>query len=1204
MSHPYGTMRTAGEMALTNGGRVGLQVWRSERADGLLGPLAELLSQPPADPFTREVVSVPTAGIERWLAQELALRLGAAEPAATDGVCANVEFPFPGKIIGTALEAAGGVAGDHDVWRPDRLVWPLLELYAAEPAAAWWGPAASHLASTDDGRRFSAARVLVDLFDRYAVHRPEMVLAWHANAGAGDDPNGTAPDVGPDLQPIAASHAWQPQLWRRLRATVGTASTAERFGTAAETIAAGGIELDLPERLSVFGLTALPESYLRVLAALAAERDVHLFLLHPSPVLWGRVNELADERPLARCPRDDDPSADLPRNPLLGSWGRDAREMQVVFAGVGARDAAHRRLDTDGPTSLLSRLQDDVRADRRPPGAPVAGADDLRSVLDPDDRSVQVHACHGRMRQVQVLRDAVLHLLAADHSLEPRDVIVMCPDVETFAPLVDAVFGAQVESDDAGGTPSLRVRLADRSIRQTNPVLKVVAELLELADSRITGSEVLDLLGREPVRRRFRFSDDDLERLEAWIPELGVRWGLDGDDRERFDLAGLDMNTWRRGIDRLLAGVAIADEGLRLIGDTVPFDDVEGSDVDLAGRFAECVGRLAAACRGLRDPRGMAAWRDAIRDVAVQLTAVPESEAWKTQQLERVLDEFVEHARAAEDGTGTASTELTLAELRVLLADRLRGRPTRANHRTGDLTVSTLVPMRAVPHRVVCLLGMDDGSFPRRTAGDGDDLIDLVPFVGDRDPRTEDRQLLLDALMAATEHLVVTYSGRDERTNEPLPPAVPIGELLDVVDATVRFAPDVEPATPDATATEPSPTAAPARTAIVVEHPLQPFSPRNYADGELVRGRRWSFDTVALDGARARRQADPEPRPFLSEPLELRPEDLEVVDVGALIRFLDHPSKAFLSERLGVRFPSRDEGLDDGLPLEMGGLPRWNVGDRLLNARLQGISAERWERVERARGTLPPDPLCDEIIEDVSAVTARLVEAAEGTIGTGEPRAIELDHPLPDGRRLVGTITGVVDDTVGTVTFSRLKSKLRLAAYVELLALSVADPSRPWRGAVVAQKKAKDPVETYVLGPLGTDAASRRREAEERLAILVDLYERGMRAPAPLFGDASEEIARNDADPKKTAWFASRSWESGVHAAAKKDDIDPCNVAVLGRVAAFSELMEMKFSEEDPRPEDWHECEEVVVSWARRLWDPVRELEAETARKAEQEASA
>ena len=254
-----------------------------------------------------------------------------------------------------------------------------------------------------------------------------------------------------------------------------------------------------------------------MLRALAAHRDVHLFLLHPSPALWERIR---GHGPVVR--RAADPTTALPANPLLASWGHDSRELQLVI-GDDAHDHRHPvEHDTD---TLLARIQADVREDR----APLAADDPARPLLAPGDRSLEIHACHGRARQVEVLRDAILHLLADDPTLEPRDVIVMCPDIETFAPLIHAAFGAgDVTGEELpGALPDLRVRLADRSIRQTNPVLGVVARLLELVDERLTASQVLDLADREPVRRRFGFDDDDLARAEEWVRASGVRWGLD-----------------------------------------------------------------------------------------------------------------------------------------------------------------------------------------------------------------------------------------------------------------------------------------------------------------------------------------------------------------------------------------------------------------------------------------------------------------------------------------------------------------------------------------------------------------------------------------------------------------------------------------------------------------------------------------------------
>jgi exodeoxyribonuclease V gamma subunit len=382
---------------------------------------------------------------------------------------------------------------------------------------------------------------------------------------------------------------------------------------------------------------------------------------------------------------------------------------------------------------------------------------------------VQVHSCHGRTRQVEVLRDAIGHLLAADPDLEPRDIVVLCPEVEQFAPLVHAVFGAEAVTEEraAGELPQLRVRIADRSLREANPLMEVVARVLELVDSRAEASRVLDLAARGPVRRRFRLDDDDLTQLERWADDVGVRWGFDGEHRAEHQLDGIVANTWRTGLDRLLVGVAVADQDLTTFGGVVPHD-VEGEDVDRAGRLAELVARLQVSCHELGRPQPVADWCTAIRAAVERLTLVSDRDTWQRQQLER---ELLDVERAATDLDGAVSdVALELGEVRTLLGDRLKGRPSRANHRTGDLTVCTLVPMRSVPHKVVCLLGMDDAAFPRTTQADGDSLIDLEPRVGDRDPRTEDRQLLLDAALSARDALVVTYTGHDERTNEPGPP--------------------------------------------------------------------------------------------------------------------------------------------------------------------------------------------------------------------------------------------------------------------------------------------------------------------------------------------------------------------------------------------------------------------------------------------------
>jgi exodeoxyribonuclease V gamma subunit len=1097
---------------------------------------------------------VPTRGVERWVAQSLSLRL-AARPGGSDGICANVLFPFPGRVVDDVLAAATGVPRGEDPWGADRLVWPLLDVVDAHLGEPWLGALSAHLgaagAGVHGGRRFSSVRHVADLFDRYAVHRPAMLRAW----ARGDESDG-------DGRPLPDDLRWQARLWRRLRERVGIASPAERLAEGCRLLGEDPGIVDLPARLSLFGLTRLPASYLDVLEALALGREVHLFLLHPSPALWSRIAPLAPGSETVR--RAADPSAGAAASPLLASWGRDAREMQMVLGGRAGRDA-HRPL-AEEPDTLLGWLQADVRADRRPPGPPVGGAVDERRRLRPDDRSVEVHACHGRARQVEVVRDAILHALAEDPALEPRDVLVMCPSVEDFAPLVHATFAAAEDEDGEEGarTPDIRVRLADRSLRQTNPLLGVVALLLELASARLTAAQVLDLAAREPVRRRFELDDDDLARLERWAAESGVRWGLDAAHRAPYGLEDVGANTWRAGLDRLLAGVAMAEEDGRLVGGVLPLDDVEGDAAELAGRLAELVERLGVALDALGGPKPVAGWVATLRDAADALCAVPDRDAWQRDQLERMLDDVAAQAE------GAPRPELSLAEVHALLADRLRGRPTRANFRTGHLTVCTLVPMRSVPHRMICVMGLDDGAFPRHGAPDGDDVLARDPRVGDRDVRGEDRQLLLDALMAATERLVIAYAGGDERTNAPLPPAVPVGELLDVVDATAVA------------------DGGPARERVVVQHPLQPFDGRNFTAGALGRPGPWSFDRAALAGARALDRAGTHRRPFLTEPLP--PLGGEAVALALLERFVAHPVRAFLRERLGVIAEEAPEPGDEAIPIDPGHLEQWAIGTRLIDARLRGVSADAARAAEIARGSLPPGALGEPLLAKVEGAAGRVMDVAAAASCGGPARSLALEVPLGDGRVLSGTLGRIGDDLLWSVTFSRLGPRHRLEGWLRILALTAAEPERPWRSMTIGRPRSggKGRAGVSIVPPLGRDPAERRATATEHLAVLVDLLDRGMREPLPLFTKTSAAYAEAARAGEEPVAAAEAVWEGGW--SRPGEGADGPHDLVLGGAGLASILAEA------PRPDEagpgWDAREATRAGrLAVRLWSGLLDRE-------------
>jgi exodeoxyribonuclease V gamma subunit len=1133
---------------------VTLLVHRSERADALVAGLAEVLAEVPADPFTRDVVAVPSPGVERWISQALSVRLGTSRSdgaAPGDGVCANVAFPSPARVVREALSAGAGVPADEDPWAEHRLTWPLLEVVDACAGEPWCRTLGRHLGGVDGtpdhGRRVAVAQKLARLLTSYGAQRPAMLRDWCE----GRDTDGTGERLDPD-------HRWQAELFRRLRGTIGSASPAERMEQACARLRAEPDLVDLPERLSLFGPTRMTTAQLQVVDALSAHRDVHLWLPHPSDGLWSRLRAARPAGATAAGPRRQDPTAGLARHPLLRSCGRDARELQLRMASVlGAAAQDDHRAGPATAATLLGALQRAVHHDEAPDG---------RHALDPDDDSVQVHACHGRQRQVEVLREVLLGILEDDPTLELRDVIVMCPDIEAYAPLVTAAFGTVGDEapDDPDGPPGprgaalhpgrrLTVRLADRSLRQTNPVLDVTAQVLDLVDSRVTVSQVLDLAALAPVRARFRFSDDDLERVDTWVREAGVRWGLGPETRERYGLGEVRQNTWQTGLDRILVGVTMDEDEARTVGTALPVDDVDSSDVDLAGRLAELLDRLRWATDRLQVAQPLADWVETLGEAVEGLVEVTAGDDWQLVHARRQLGD----ALTAADDRGTSAT-VRLPDVRALLADRLRGRPTRANFRTGHLTVCTMVPMRSVPHRVVCLLGLDDGVFPRGARTDGDDVTARRPLVGERDARSEDRQLFLDAVLAAEQHLVVVYSGADERTGAVRPPAVPLGELLDVLELTAPGAAE----------------------RVHVRHPLQPFDARSFD-----ASRPFSFDRASYAGARA-----------LSRPREARPAFLptplagqepghgagDLVPLETLVRFLEHPVKGFLRQRLGISTTEDADEVDDGFPIAPGPLEKWAIGNRLLLSAMAGVGPEQAVRAERLRGEVPPGPLGTAVVAPVADEVHALMRWTH-SLRSGPTEHRDVSLALPSGATLTGTV-GVVEHRVVRVVYSRLGAKHRLRAWVQLLALCAQWGEETWEAVTVGR------------GGRGALAASRlagvpQETACEVLDDLVQTFRAGLCSPLPIppatAGAYAEKRAAGLSEATAVA-FAGRSWRSSSGRTVMGDSTDADHLRVWGDAS----LADLTGIPADPSDRRWPDEPHLFGQLARRVWTPL--LEAET----------
>lgn len=1168
----------------------GLFLYRSHRVERLAEVLVDDLRAGGGDPFRAASVVVGSRGMERWLRARIADGLG---------ICANVDFRFPGAALGDLVaDAVGDVAPSPDPWAPECLAWRLLErlpfLVEREELAevrAYLRAGGEDGAGVVDRRRWGLAREVADLLDRYAVSRGDWIADWLQGRSPGE--------LLVDGQELPTAR-WQRALFADLRASVGRSSFPERAAAALARLedAAPG-SLSVPS-LHVFGVTALPASSLRLLAGASRAVPVHLYLFAPSPLYWAEYRTRAEARGAQRraptLAHVQDVEESMARqNPLLTAFGRISRDMQALVLewAEAARepygDALH---DPDPgpdggdtperPPSLLRWIQDDVRELASPgvPGEPAGGGD--RWPGDDDD-SLAFHACHGPTRQVEVLRDALLALFDRHRDLEPRDVVVMTPDVETYAPLVEAVFGEGREAQVPGappeaawgavGGPRIPIEIADLALRRLNPVADALLRTLELAEGRATATAVADLMGQGGVRRRFGLSEDDVSTARSWLREAGIRWGWDADDRDGHGQPPEGQNTFLWGLRRLALGVVMADEG-RVVrpsrassGDPplLPFDDMEGERARVFGRFAGFCDGLARAVESVATPCAVAVWAERLRGVVDSLVDPGGDAAWQREQVVEALDDLVSEA-------GSCGADVDLSALRQVVSGRFEVPRGGDRPVSGAVTVCALAPMRSVPFPVVCLLGMDDGVFPRKAAELGFDLTRITPRAGDRDPRDEDRHLLLEALMSARSHLLVLFTGQDARTGAPLPPAVPVAELLDALDAA--FPP------PGGVGT--------LRDRVLFRHPVQPFSRGGFLPGALAgagpgRDEPFSHDVRMRDAARAlARRRTGSMHLFRDGPLPEVP--VRAVSIDDLARSLIHPVRFLVRERLRLRLEEDDDSLADREPTEVDGLVRWALDRRLLAAALSNPAGPpEWGEVEAAcgaTGVLPLGAAGRRVLAERRAVVEVLTERARARLEGADRRRPVRWTAGEIGLTGTAPLVDAGGDLLDVDTTEPDRAKRLVRAWVGLLALQAAEPRAGRRAVLYGVSSRRGRIEAAAV------VLEAPAEAGPLLADLLEVHRAALHRPIPLFeatscafaaGMADEEGPWGEARPEVLSRAVSRAverWEPDDSGGRRGDGDDPYLRAVHGgRIPCLAA------DGRSPDPE--------FIHFAERLWRPL-----------------
>lgn len=1023
--------------------RAGLHLFTSNRLEILAGKLADRLRAPLASPLAAERVVVRNQGMERWLRLELARRLG---------VCAHHQFEFPEEFIRHLFRQVLPDAPADSHLDRDVLAWRIAQALPELQSRPEFTPVRRYLADADERKLLQLAGRLAHLLDQYQVFRPEMVLEWDAGRQPVRDP--------------AAD--WQAALWRAVTADARDrhpAALARRF---AETLAGNGPIAGLPERVALFGVSALPPFHLDVLAALAGRVEVNFFLLQPSQEYWGDITSPREaDRIRRRTLAGNEAAFDLhldSGNRLLASLGYLGRDFLKLLLGAGDWQPDEDFADP-GEDSLLHRLQSDL-LHLRDRGA--EGQAD-RATVAADDDSIRIHSCHSPLREMEVLQDHILDWLQREPGLEPRDIVVMMPDVETYAPFVQAVFGST--EDESRRLP---FSLADRGARRESHMVETFLQLLALPETRLGAAAVLAPLDTAAVRERFGFTEADTGLLRDWVRELNIRWGMDAAHRAKLGLPGLDANTWRAGLDRLLLGHAMVSGGERLFDGILPFDDVEGDAAALAGRLADYVEQVFELVRELGATRPLAEWVTLLERMLAAFFAAGEPVEEEFQLLRDTLDTL--RGQAAEAGYGAP---LGLAALRERLEPALGEDWQHGGFITGGITFCGLKPMRSIPFQVVCLVGMNDGAFPRPTRHLGFDLMARTPRLGDRSTREDDRYLFLETLLSARRRLHLSYVGQDIRDNREAPPSVLVSELLDCLEQGFELAEAPGGAN----------GARSLREHLVVRHPLQAFHP-GYFDR---RDPRW-FSYSAENNQASRSAAEPRPAPpvFLEQPLGEPDPAARNVSLEALSRFLHNPARAFLRQRLNIAFPETAEELSEREPFVLDGREQFQLKQQLVTL----AAAAPARALAAAAGTLPLGAVGQ---ADFARAEARAAVFAQRLAGLRLPPAPPVDLAFSlDPFQVTGRLAEFTANGPLFFRCAKLKARDLLNAWVHHLAANCVTAGQV----------------TTLLVEGGRSRLAPPDDPAGLLQALLAFYWEGLRAPLKFFPESALAFATAEQEGK------------------------------------------------------------------------------------------
>ena len=1041
-----------------------LNIIQSNRMEALQAQFHQLLKvNPLQSPFDKEVVLVQSPGMSQWL------KIGLSENL---GVAAQVDFPLPSSFIWQLYQQLLPNVPKESAFNKPNLAWKLFAILPTCIDEPLYLPLKTYLEGDIDGQKtFALCEKIADVYDQYLMYRPHWIATWDSGVD-------TLDDVDISIAP------WQPDLWRRLvklSKTLGQSQfhRANMQGQLLSALESMDSSL-LPKRISLFGISAIASSQLDVFEALSKKTEVFLFFFNPSEHYWGdiidektaaKINAKYAKMPLVEAQQKKQTNPDeeyyFIGNPLLSSWGKLGRDYFEQLVQLDARwiDGFIDAFDD----TLLGQVQSEIyqlafKGESLTDNKEWFINDKGKLPISAHDTSITLSDCHTPLREVERLHDYLLNLFNQNPTLTPKDIIVMMPDVGTYSPYIEAVFGG------AQGSRFIPYALADLAIEQEKPVLSSFASLANLPFSRFGVSDILDLLQVTQIAEKFGLEAHEYEQIHYWLERVGVKWGINAEHKQSFDLPAIDLNTWQHGLNRLLLGIAMRDE-------QCPFNGIYSAD-EVEGMALDTLNKLVHFIDVLQDFKAKLTPDDTLSNKAhilsELLNAVYESESddsWDLLVLQKVLEDIAKH-----HDNGDYSKAVSQRIVSYLIKQGIQEKGVGQRFLVGQVNFCTLMPMRAVPFKVVCMLGLNDADYPRTVQPIG---FDLVPYSkkqkGDRSRKLDDRYLFLEALLSARDNLYMSYIGRSCFDNQPRMSSTLVSELLEYIGRSFKLS---------------EPSDKPLPECLITQQHLQPFNSLYYSapSDEQAGVNNHSYNPIWLPSEAI------EPKAITA--LDVTPPEL--LDLDVFIRSVCHAQESFYQQSLGLRLPQFNDIAKDEEPFSLDALRRYFYLDEILEANINNTPLSTEQILQR--GELPQANVGSLIYEGMQHRVDALAGQVKEQIKAGKSEPIEVLLAL-ENTTIEGWLNHVYMQKQVFYRSASIKAKDLIKGFLYHLA---------------AQSMQQE-VETLLLGldKQISFAPMSKANADLLLADWFELYKALRNAPVAFFPVSGYEYVKSGGDMAK-----------------------------------------------------------------------------------------